>query len=313
MKYQDSNPLGSRKSGNPLPHLHQNAARRFTKAKSDVRRAARLWLKETPFMPSARYLLTTESHVYAFAIAANALLSFFPFVLILLDLCRNWLHWQGAYHAILGLVSANLPSGADFVIKGLTGLAGSERRVEVVTIILMFYASSGVFLPLEVALNRIWEIKKDRNIALNLLTSFLLAIVSGVLALLSVALVSALVGAATFLLGWLPWHEVVTVFIRIIMEVVCIPLMIAIYYIIYYYLPNGKVPSRRVLPASIMAGIVTEVVKLIYFLTLPLFHFRENYGPFAVPVTLLFWAYVGSVVMLWGAHLSAQVRPLPAG
>lgn len=312
-QHDKPNPFASRKSWNPLPRLQKNVAKRYTGAKADVISAARMWWKETPFLPSARYLLTTESHVYAFAIAANALLSFFPFVLILLGVCRNWLHWQSAYNAILQLINANLPSGGGFVIKALISLVAARRRVEVVTLVLMFYASSGVFLPLEVALNRIWEIKRDRDLARNLLISFLLAIVSGMLALLSVVITGALVGAVAFLLGWLPWHGVVTVFARIIMEVISIPLMIAIYFIIYYYLPNGRVPSRRVLPASIMAGVLTEVVKLLYFLTLPLFHFRENYGPFAAPVTLLFWAYVGSMVMLWGAHLSAQIREAPGG
>jgi membrane protein len=86
--------------------------------------------------------------------------------------------------------------------------------------------------------------------------------------------------------------------------------MIIIYFVIYYWLPNGKVPASRVFPAAIVAGVATEIVKFIYFLTLPLFSFPETYGPFAVPVTLLFWAYVGSLVMLWGAHFSAQSPPL---
>lgn len=316
MRMKHQNPPGllhGRKSWNPLAPVHHAVAVRYTGAKAGIASAARFWWGETPFLPSARYLLTTEAHVYGFAIAANALLSFFPFVLILLGVCRNWFHWQSVYNAILQLVNANLPSGGEFVIKGLTTLAVARRRVEVVTLLLMFYASSGVFLPLEVALNRIWEIKHDRDLARNLLISFFLAIVSGVLALCSVVIVGALLGAVAFLLGWLPWHGVVTVFARIVIEVMTIPLMVAIYFIIYFYLPNGRVPARRVLPAAIMAGVATEIVKLFYFLTLPLFHFRQNYGPFAVPVTLLFWAYVGSMVMLWGAHLSAQIRVRPGG
>jgi len=79
----------------------------------------------------------------------------------------------------------------------------------------------------------------------------------------------------------------------------------AIYFMIYYLLPNGKVPVARVLPAAIAAGILTEVGKLIYFVTLPMFRFREVYGPFALSVTLLFWAYAGSMILLFGAHLSA--------
>ena len=75
---------------------------------------------------------------------------------------------------------------------------------------------------------------------------------------------------------------------------------------IYYVLPNGKVPVARVLPAAIAAGVLTELGKLVYYVTLPMFRFREVYGPFALSVTLLFWAYAGAMILLFGAHLSAH-------
>lgn len=261
------------------------------------------------FLPSFHYLLTSESHVYAFSIAANALLAFFPFVLILMNICQHWLHWQGTYGTILQLVNSNLPQGADFVTRGLVALVRGRRRVEIITVLLMFYTSSGVFLPLEVALNKVWGFGRNRTLAHNLLISFALAVLLGVLAFFSVSVAGALVRAVAFLFGWLPWHTLVAILSRIVLEAVSIPLMIAIYFMIYYLLPNGKVPAVKVFPAAVLAGVSTEIVKLVYFLTLPLLHFNETYGPFAVPVTLLFWAYVGSIVMLWGAYFSAQ-RPL---
>ena len=47
---------------------------------------------------TARYMLRTEVHTFAFSVAANAILSFFPFLLLLLTLvgCQAaWLfHWR---------------------------------------------------------------------------------------------------------------------------------------------------------------------------------------------------------------------------
>jgi membrane protein len=81
---------------------------------------------------------------------------------------------------------------------------------------------------------------------------------------------------------------------------------VSIFVVIYRFLPNGEVPLARVLPAALATGILTEVGKGIYFLTLPMFRFREVYGPYALSVTLLFWAYVGALILLFGAHLSAR-------
>jgi uncharacterized BrkB/YihY/UPF0761 family membrane protein len=61
-----------------------------------------------------------------------------------------------------------------------------------------------------------------------------------------------------------------------------------------------------IMPACVAAGILTEMGSGIYSLTHPLVHFRDVYGPFALSVTLLFWAYAGSLILLFGAHLSAQ-------
>jgi uncharacterized BrkB/YihY/UPF0761 family membrane protein len=61
-----------------------------------------------------------------------------------------------------------------------------------------------------------------------------------------------------------------------------------------------------------MGGVLTELGKLIYEETLPLFRFREVYGPFATSVTLLFWAYVAALILLFGAHFCAYGFGAPA-
>src|SRR5437763_2019860 len=40
-------------------------------------------------LPTLRYLTRTEAHTFAFSVAANAVLSFFPFMVLLMWLVRN--------------------------------------------------------------------------------------------------------------------------------------------------------------------------------------------------------------------------------
>ena len=44
--------------------------------------------------------MQTEAHVYALAVSASVLLSFFPFCNVMLSFCRNVLHWRAAEQAI---------------------------------------------------------------------------------------------------------------------------------------------------------------------------------------------------------------------
>lgn len=257
------------------------------------------------FLASLSYLLTTEVHAYAFSIAANALLAFFPFTLLLLTLCRSWLQWQGAYDVIVQLLRANLPVGAEFVIRNLGVLVYARPRVQVVSVGVLVFTSSGVFLPLEVALNRVWGIARNRNFLANMAVSFVLAVVSGSMAFCSVLIAAAAQAAVRVGISWLPWHRLTVTLSRGLLESVSVPLLIGIYLVIYYFLPNGPVPLRRVLPAAVLAGVLTEAAKFIYGVSLPAFRFREVYGPFELSATLLLWAFVGSLILLWGASFCA--------
>jgi len=257
--------------------------------------------------PSVRYLFETEVHAYAFSIAANAYLSLFPFTLILLAICRRWLHWQKAYEMVLQLLHVHLPSGSDFVVDNLVVVVRGRPRLQLISVFMLFFTSSGVFLPLEIALNKVWGFPRNRNFLKNQGMSFLLALVSGVLALFFILALTPVQSGMTLSIGRIPSKSFLTLVSRIVLEVASVPFLASIYFMIYYILPNGKVPVRRVFPAAIATGILTEVGKLVYFLTLPMFRFREVYGPFALSATLLFWAYAGALILLFGAHLSAHM------
>ena len=255
---------------------------------------------------SIRYLFETEVHAHAFSIAANAYLSFFPFTLILLAICRRWLQWDRAYRVIIQLLQVHLPQGSESVIRNLIVVAQGRPRLQLVSVVMLLFTSSGVFLPLEIALNKVWGFPRNRGFLKNQIMSFFLALVTGILALVFILAITPVQAAITFSIGWIPSASFIKVVSNAALLVACVPLVIAIYFLIYYLLPNGKVPVSRVLPASVAAGILTEVGSGIYSLTHPMVHFRDVYGPFALSVTLLFWAYAGSLILLFGAHLSAQ-------
>lgn len=273
-------------------------------------RPARARLADLLF-PSLRYIFETEVHAYAFSIAANAYLSFFPFNLILLAICRRWLHWEKAYEMVLQLLRVHLPTGAESVIRNLVMTVQGRPRLQVVSVFMLLFTSSGVFLPLEIALNKVWGFHRNRSFLRNQAVSLLLALLAGVFALCFILAITRLQATIIFLIGWIPIKGLSKMVSSLVLEIASVPFLSSIYFMIYYYLPNGKVPIARVFPAAIATGILTEVGGSLYSLTLPMFRFREVYGPFALSVTLLFWAYAGALILLFGAHLSSHVLVSP--
>ncbi len=252
-----------------------------------------------------KYLMRTEVHTFAFSVAANAILSFFPFVVLLLTLIRRIFHSRVMYDVVVELLRDSLPAGQDFVIRNLNAMVEARHRVQFFALIILLITSSGVFLPLEVALNRIWRFPNNRSYLGNQLISLSLAFGCGVLALLSIALTAENVALMQFLLRG---HA--TGFVRLVgflvMKITAIAASIAIFFLIYWLLPNGKVPARAVLPTAIILGLLSEALKYAYILALPWLNFQEVYGPFALSVSMMFWAFLSGLLLLAGANLSAE-------
>jgi YihY family inner membrane protein len=254
---------------------------------------------------TARYLLRTEVHTFAFSVAANAILSFFPFMLLLMTLIRRVFHSQIMYDVVGNLLRDYLPAGQEFVIRNLNAMVESHQRAQVFSLVILLITSTGVFLPLEVALNRVWGFRNNRSYLGNQLIALGLAFACGSLALLSIGLTAGNVAfLKTVLHGYGLWYIQLAGFIT--MKVSAIGASIAIFFLIYWLLPNGRVPARAVLPTAILMGLLSEALKYAYIYALPKLNFAEVYGPFAISVSLMFWAFLSGMLLLTGAHLSAR-------
>lgn len=267
-------------------------------------------------LSTVKYLMRTEVHTFAFSVAANSILSFFPFVVLMMTLIRRVFHSRVMYDVVLELLRDYLPAGQEFVIRNLNSMVNSRQSVQFVSLVILLVTSSGIFLPLEVALNRIWRFETNRSYLGNQVVSFGLAFACGALALLSIALTAGPVAFMQFIL-----RGYGTGFVRVVgflvMKVFAIAASIAIFFLIYWILPNGKVPAGTVLPVAIIMGLLSEALKYAYILALPWLNFQEVYGPFALSVTMMFWAFLSGLLLLAGANLSAEehlhgASPTPA-
>jgi membrane protein len=260
-------------------------------------------------LSTVHYLMRTEVHTFAFSVAANAILSFFPFVLLMMTLIRRVFHSPVMYEVVVQLLRDYLPAGQEFVIRNLNALVGARHQAQLASLGILLVTSTGIFLPLEVALNRIWGFRENRSYIGNQVLSLGLAFWCGVLALLSIGMTAGNVRLMEFLLRG---HGTMVVRIAgfLMMKVFAIAASIAIFFLIYWLLPNGKVPVRAVLPTALIMGLLFEALKYAYILALPRLNFAEVYGPFSLSVSLMFWAFLSGLLLLTGAHLSAQGHAL---
>jgi YihY family inner membrane protein len=266
-------------------------------------------------MSTLKYLGTTEVHTYAFSVAANAILSFMPSAVLMLTVSRTILHSRSMSNAVIAMIKAFLPSNQDKIAGWITAQSRGHA-IEVFSLVMLFISCTGVFEPLEVALNSVWGFK-SRNYLMNQLVSLGLALCCGLLALASVAATAGIWAPTTEAQVWMDTHlgvgvlHTVVSFInttlqQVVLKVFGLLAAVLIFFLIYWLLPNGKIAARAVLPSAIITGVAFEVAQVIFMKALPLLDFPGTYGPFSISVTLIFWAFFVGLLLLGGAHLSAQ-------
>ncbi|MGH9477450.1 MAG: YihY/virulence factor BrkB family protein [Terriglobales bacterium] len=262
--------------------------------------------------PSARLLTTTEAHTYAYSVAANCLLASLPFLFLMLWAARHLLPALGTQQAVIAQLTATvLPAGQHQLFLDAVNLA-NRNSVQLFSLVMLAVSSSGVFLPLEVALNSIWGFAKNRGYAGNMIVAFALVIACGTIAYASIVLASLGAAAVEAVLP-VGWTLLIAVLNRFFLLLVSIPAAILVFFLVYWKLPNGPVSAAQVFPAALYTGLLAEVFKIIFPLLLPWFDFGRVYASLTGAVTLLVWGYVGALLLLFGASLSARgVARLPA-
>jgi len=257
-----------------------------------------------------RYMAQTEVHTYAFSVAANAILSLFPFIVMMFTIARLVFHSAAMESAIADMIRYFLPTGQQFVTKNMEIVAHAHSGVRVASVVMLLISSTGVFLPLEVALNRVWGVTKNRSYFMNQLVSLCLAAGIGTLALVSVGITAAQRSVLQFLFFGHANNVAFTFVSHWLLQISAAFASVLLFFFVYWILPNRKLPVRAVLPTAIVIGLSWELAKMLYVAALPWMDLQKVYGPFSVSVSLMLWAFVTGLLLLAGAHYSASRHAL---
>ena len=256
------------------------------------------------------YLLDSEVHTFAFSVSANAILSFIPYIVMLYTIAHSVFHSPAMVGVIGDMVKYLLPSNQDWVAQNLAAVA-ARQGVRVLSLFMILVSCTGIFLPLEVALNRSWGVARSRNYLMNQLVALGLALWMLILGMISVLLNTAERWIVTriffghtdnFLFRFISgsWLGISTAIAGILL-----------FFSIYWLLPNRKLPPRPVLRVAIVTGLLWVGAKYLFVAILPRLDLRALYGPFSVSVGLLLWAYVSGLLLFAGAQFSAMRHNTP--
>lgn len=248
----------------------------------------------------------------AAAMSYFGLLTLFPGLILLLAIGKRLAGGGTVLNEMLRRVAQAYPGSGDFLDSTVRSLSDLGTGVIITCIIVVLWAGSWVFAVAERALNRIWKTTSRTFLHGRALTLGMIGIV-GLLLTVSVLVTSLLVSVQQLAGKLSPrqlerWTWLATfgsLFWQIIFILVSIVVTIILFMLVYRFMPNARVSLRDTVPGAIIGGLLWEIGKYIFAWSLHYFHYDQIYGSVGAVVAVLTWGYVSSLILLYGAQLTA--------
>jgi membrane protein len=255
-------------------------------------------------------LLSREVTVLNNAIAFNFLLCLFPLLLVLVAAAQRLAPGGGTASALRLVLAELIPVGSETIASSLRQMTRLAPGFELLSLALIVWGASGVFIPVERVLNLVWGARAERSFWKSRLLAFLLTAAGAALALVSVALTlfgrslghlaaagGPPTGPLTHLGGWAAKAAA--------------PLLSwTLFTLVYRVAPSARIGPGVAWRAGLWAASAWEVSKYAFVWNLGRMQLATLYGPLAFAVALVLWAYVSAVVLVFGAGMAPGA---PAG
>jgi membrane protein len=204
------------------------------------------------------------------------------------------------------------PGSAKFLSETIRSMSSVGTGAIITCIVVTIWAGSWVFAVIERALNRIWRATSRTFWHGRALTIGMIGIV-GVLLAFSVLITSLVVGLRDMAAKLSPRQvanyplllSAGSVFWQIIFAVASFLITAILFVVVYRFMPKAEVTFRDTLPGAIIGGLLWEAAKYVFAWALSYFHYDQIYGSVGAVVAVLTWSYVSSLILLFGAQLTA--------
>jgi membrane protein len=253
-------------------------------------------------------LYDSEGLTHAASIAYYALLSLFPFVLLMLSVLGSFTADPGARDQVVAFVFDYFPRQFEFITGQLDAFRASTLRIGIGGILGLVWASLGFFNAVTSAVNHAWAVEKRRSFLKHRLVGFLMLISAGGILVVAIVIVSAAKVAQTRWFGALEAQSMALEWLSgVAANQLATLLLIGCVALIFYFIPNTRVRFRDVWPGAVLVGLLWRgALSLFSWYARDLATWNVIHGSVATVVVFLLWIYVCAVILLYGVEMTAH-------
>lgn len=210
---------------------------------------------------------------------------------------------EGAFNRYLYDLMPSYKPLVDQIVVFIGNLLGRTRGgvMAVGAFFVLIWAVIQVFGNVEGAFNKIWEVKRSRSFARRFSAYMALVILVPIL----------LLAANSLFVGIRRRMEVLTGSFgaEILFSFAGVVLVVLMFSLIYYVLPNTDVRYKNALKAGAVAGVGFSIFQVVYiFIQGNLSAYNAIYGTFAAIPLFLLWLQISWQILLFGGELSFAMQ-----
>lgn len=247
--------------------------------------------------------LMPETAIMASAIAYISLFSLFPLILLSISLASFSFGPAMDQHVIIQRLEFVAPALGQLLGQNIDEIIRARGPVTGFALLSLIWSASTIFYTLTHTLNEIWHVKQRRSSWKMRGAAILFVFIFVGPTLFIISLVGSVIANIRF---WLP--EQIIPFGFGVSLLLTILLDITLYMALYTILPHGTSTWREILAGAIGAGIFWELAKKTFLSFVSTYISITNlvYGTVATIIAFLLWAYISSLIFIFGAYLSVS-------
>lgn len=243
----------------------------------------------------------------AAGIAFFGLFSMFPLLLIMVGMGSSILHQPQAQEYVLQTLMDALPFSVDIVEENVQKVLKARGSVQVFGWLGLAWSASGAFTVLTRNINQAWPNADRHNfIKMRLMAFSMLAVlilVTGVLVVTNTVIrfLPQTLGGIASLLVSLRYFSQIMIWVLAFITLLWL----------YRWIPNTDVMWLEAAWGAGVASTGTVLITLVFSWYLKsgsgLTNYNLVYGSLGAMVALMFWIYLVSFMVLFGAHLCSSI------
>lgn len=251
-------------------------------------------------------LYSSEGLTHAASIAFYALLSIFPFFLLLFSVIGGLTADQAARDSVVSFVFRYFPRQFDFISAQIDSFRTERVGIGVGGGLALAYASLGVFNALSSAVNHSWGVEKRRSFLRHRLFSFLMMVSAGAMFVMAIVIVGAVRVVEA---RWFSSLELQGLWVDRLRGVgadwAALALLVVCVALVFKFVPNVRVTFRDVWPGAIVTALLWRLAFAWFSWYAGDLSRWTVHGSVAAVVVFLLWIYVSAVLLLYGVEMTA--------